>query len=151
MIARRTVALATLLVAGGLAAGGCASSAPQASAAAHPAAEQAATLREGRDGGPGTVHLSAEARQRLDIRTTAVAANGGALVLPYGAVVYEPDGSSWAYVEIEERTYQRQPLTIASIRGEQVTLSSGPAAGTPVVSQGAAELVGVEARIDGEQ
>jgi hypothetical protein len=151
MTARRTAALATLLVAGGLAVGGCASNSADGAAAAPAAAEEPATLQEGKDGGPGVVQLSQEAQQHLDIRTTAVASAGAALVVPYGAVVYQPDGSSWAYVQTKERTYQREPLTIVSITGDQVTLSSGPAAGTLVVTQGAAELVGVETGIDGEE
>lgn len=150
MTARRTAALATLLVAGGLAASGCGEGTTHG-AGAPSAAEEPATLQKAADGGPGIVVLSEKAQQRLEIRTTAVAGAGGSLSVPYGAVVYEPDGSSWAFVETKERTYQRAPLTIAGISGDQVTVSSGPPAGTPVVSQGAAELVGVETGIDGEQ
>jgi len=152
MTARRTAALAPLLVAGGLAVGGCASGAAHGATAA-PATdtEEPATLQEGEDGAPGIVHLSPESQKQLDIRTTAVTTAGGALVVPYGAVVYEPDGSSWAFVETKERTYQREPLTVTGISGNQVTLSSGPPVGTPVVTQGAAELVGVETGIDGEE
>jgi hypothetical protein len=152
MTARRTGALATLLVVGGLAAGGCGTGVGTSAATAAPAAtEQPATLQDGKDGAPGIVHLSPVAQQRLDIRTSTVGTAGGVLVMPYGAVVYEPDGSSWAFVQTEERTYQREPLTITGISGDQVTLGSGPPVGTPVVTQGAAELVGVETGIDGEQ
>jgi len=79
------------------------------------------------------------------------AATSGALTVPYGAVVYQPDGSSWAYVQTSPRHFQRQQLTIAGITGDLVTLSSGPAAGTAVVVQGGAELVGVATGIDGEE
>jgi hypothetical protein len=65
--------------------------------------------------------------------------------------VYQPDGTSWAYVQTAPRTYQRQPITIGSISGDQVTLGAGPAPGALVVSQGGAELVGVETGIDGEE
>jgi hypothetical protein len=141
---------AALLMAGGLTLTGCVSSASGASPAA-PAAEQPATLKEAPDGGPGVVRLSEAAQQRLDIKTTAVAASGSGLVIPYGAVVYQPDGTSWAYVEFAPRTYQRQAIGIQAVTGDQVQLTSGPAAGTPVVTQGAAELVGVESGIDGEE
>jgi hypothetical protein len=148
MTARRVSALATLLVAGGLAAG-CASAA--GSPAAPAAVEEPAVLQEGTNGGPGIVTLSAEAERHLGIRTTPVAAAGGALVMPYGAVVYEPDGSSWAFVQIRDRSFQREPVTITGVTGDQVTLSSGPPAGTLVVTQGASELIGVETGIDGEE
>jgi hypothetical protein len=80
-----------------------------------------------------------------------VTSRGGALTVPYGAVVYEPDGSAWAYVQTGPRHFQRQRLAIVGITGNTVTLSSGPAAGTAVVVQGGAELVGVETGIDGEE
>jgi hypothetical protein len=150
MTARRTAALAALLVAGGLAAGGCATASSQAAAPA--AAEQPATLLQDKDGGPGVVRLSAAAEQRLGIRTSPVtAAAAGALLIPYGAVVYQPDGTSWAYVQTAPRRYQRQAITISTIAGDQATLSAGPPPGALVVSQGGAELVGVETGIDGEE
>ena len=145
----RPFGVAALAVAAGLALSGCGGSAQGAAPAP---VEQPATLAEGHDGGPRTVTLSAAAEQRLGIRTAAVsAAAGGRLTVPYGAVVYEPDGSSWAFVETSPRHFQRQRLTIVGIAGDTVTLGSGPAAGTAVVVQGGAELVGVETGIDGEE
>ena len=55
------------------------------------------------------------------------------------------------YWYLEQLTYQRAPIAVSTIVGDQVTLSSGPPVGTPVVSQAAAELVGVETGIDGEE
>ena len=104
-----------------------------------------------RGGGPKVVTLGQAAATRRDIRTAPVAAGPGGLVVPYSAVVYEPDGTSWVYVQTKELTYQRAPITISSISGDQVTVTSGPQPGTQVVSQGAAELVGVETGIDGEE
>ena len=151
MTARRTAALATLLVAGGLAVGGCASSSADRATAAPAAAEEPATLQEGQDGGPGIVKLSEAAEKRLAIKTAPVAGSGTSLTVPYSAVVYEPDGSSWAYVQTEPLTYQREQIAIATITGDQATLTSGPQVGAMVVTQGAAELVGVETGIDGEE
>jgi hypothetical protein len=54
-------------------------------------------------------------------------------------------------VQVAPRTYQREAIGIQAVTGDQVQLTSGPAAGTPVVTQGAAELVGVETGIDGEE
>jgi hypothetical protein len=143
------IGIAALAVAAGVGLSGCGGSAQGAAPAP---VEEPATLVEAHDGGPGTVALSEAAEQRLDIRLAAVsAAAGGALTVPYGAVVYQPDGSSWAYVETGPRHFQRQRLVIVGITGNTVTLSSGPAAGTSVVVQGGAELVGVETGIDGEE
>jgi hypothetical protein len=142
-------ALAAGLVATGLGLSGCGGS---AQGAPPTPVQQPAALVAGHDGGPGVVTLSEAAENRLDIRTAPVtAAAGGALTVPYGAVVYEPDGSAWAYVQTSARHFQRQPLAIVAITGDTVTLSSGPPVGTAVVVQGGAELVGVETGIDGEE
>ena len=103
------------------------------------------------DGGPGIITLSQAAHDRLAVETAAVAAGPAGLGIPYAAVVYEPDGSAWTYTQTDPLTYQRVPITITRISGDQATLAAGPRPGTLVVSQAAAELVGVETGIDGEQ
>jgi hypothetical protein len=72
-------------------------------------------------------------------------------VIPYAAVVYDTDGSSWAYVNTAPGTYVREPIAITSIQGSLAMLSSGPAVGAAVVTVGAAELLGTEYDISGEQ
>ena len=69
--------------------------------------------------------------------------------MPYAAVIYDAEGETWAFVELESGVYQRAPITIASVDGDTVRLSDGPAPGTEVVTVAAAELVGVEAGISG--
>ena len=49
------------------------------------------------------------------------------------------------------RTYVRQPITIAAILGSTAVLSSGPPVGAAVVTVGAAELLGTEYDISGEE
>jgi hypothetical protein len=139
--------MAALLITGSLVLAGCGGSAQ--GAAEQPA--EVATVDTPKDGGPGVITLVEEAAKRLDIKTTPVTAGPAGLVVPYTAVVYEPDGSPWVFVQTEELTYQRAAIAVTSIAGDQVTVSSGPQAGTEVVSQGAAELVGVETGIDGEE
>lgn len=65
-------------------------------------------------------------------------------VIPVTAVIYDPDGASWTYTIPADRTYLRVPITVDHIDGADAFLSAGPAIGTPVVSQGASELLGVE-------
>lgn len=143
----RSYGIAALLVAGGLTVAGCG---PSAQGADTPP-PQVASLQTPPDGGPGIITLSQAAHDRLAVETAAVATGRGGLGIPYSAVVYEPDGSAWVYAETEPLTYQRAPITITSITGDQVSLAAGPPPGTMVVSQGAAELVGVETGIDGEE
>ena len=148
MTRRRSQGIAALLITAGLALTGCESA---AQGAADTAADVPATLQQGQDGAPGIVVLTEAAENRLGIRTTPVTAAGSDLVVPYAAVVYEPDGSAWAYVQTGRLTYRREALSIGTIAGDQVTLTSGPPVGALVVTQGAAELVGVETGIDGEE
>jgi multidrug efflux pump subunit AcrA (membrane-fusion protein) len=143
----RSSGIAALLVAAGLTVAGCGGSA----GAADEALAEVSTVSTPDDGSPAVVTLVEAAAKRLDIETTAVTDGPDGLTVPYSAVVYEPDGSTWVYIQAEALTYQRAAITIDAIDGDEVTVTDGPPAGTEVVSQGAAELVGVETGIDGEE
>ena len=108
------------------------------------------------------LQLTGQAIHRLGITTQPVreapAAKGKALaktgarkVIPYSAVVYDTDGSTWTYVNTAARTYVRQPITIAEIHGSIAVLSAGPPVGSAVVTVGSAELLGTEYEISGEE
>lgn len=94
------------------------------------------------------VTLSERAAQRLGIETVQVSSEeiDGAprQVIPYGAVIYDTKGATWAYTSPEPLTFVRHPITIDAIDGDRAVLSEGPADGTAVVSVGAAELYGTE-------
>jgi hypothetical protein len=104
------------------------------------------------------LQLTGRAVQRLGIvtqpvreLTTTAGQRSVREVIPYSAVVYDTDGSTWTYVNTAARTYERKPITVAEIDGETARLSAGPAAGTAVVTVGAAELLGTEYDISGEE
>ena len=102
------------------------------------------------------LQLTERAVQRLGIltqpvRPTTTAGQPAHEVIPYSAVVYDTDGSTWAYVNTAARTYERKPITVTEIDGTTALLSAGPAAGTAVVTVGAAELLGTEYDISGEE
>jgi len=104
------------------------------------------------------LQLTAQAIQRLGITIQPVrempAAGGNARArkaIPYSAVVYDTDGSTWTYVNTAARTYVRQRVTVTEIRGQTAILSSGPPVGAAVVTVGAAELLGTEYDISGEE
>jgi hypothetical protein len=112
---------------------------------------EVATVDAAEDGGPATLTLTERADRRLGIETTPVATDAGGLVVPYAALVYGTDGSTWVFVRTAPQTYQRTPVTVADKTGDQVRIPSGPPAGTEVVTVGAAELIGIETGIDGEE
>lgn len=94
------------------------------------------------------VTLTAEAAERLDVQTVAVRAVGDGArkrtFIPYSAVLYEPDGETWAYTSPESLTFVRAPIVVETIEGDRAVLSQGPPLGTKVVTVGVAELFGAE-------
>jgi hypothetical protein len=92
------------------------------------------------------VRLTAEAAKRLGIQTTAVRsrAGGSGLVIPYDAVLYDPDGKTWTYTSPKPLVFQRQDIRVDRITGGSALLSEGPRAGARVVTVGAEEIWGVE-------
>lgn len=98
------------------------------------------------------VQLSAPAVHRIGIVTQPVrVAAGRHTEIPYSAVVYDTDGSTWTYVEAAGRTFVRHRISIAAIDGRTAILTRGPAVGTQVVTVGAPELLGTEYDISGEE
>jgi hypothetical protein len=101
------------------------------------------------------LQLTGAAVQRLGIATqpvlAAAAGTGAREVIPYPAVVYDTDGSTWTFVNTAARTYVRQPVTITTISGNVALLSAGPPVGARVVTVGSAELLGTEYNISGEE
>jgi len=105
------------------------------------------------------VQLSAPAIHRLGILTqpVRVAAGPGSgrvghrTEIPYSAVVYDTDGSTWTYVAAAERAFVRNRVSIAAIDGRTAILTTGPAVGAQVVTVGAPELLGTEYDISGEE
>lgn len=95
---------------------------------------------------PGTdrsrVTLTEKARDRLGIATAQVAASP--FSMPYAALLYEIDGSTWVYTNPESLMYVRHRVEVDQIEGDRVMLLNGPPPGTAIVITGAAELLGVE-------
>jgi hypothetical protein len=93
--------------------------------------------------------LSARAAERLGVETGVVAASGSALTIPYAAVIYDAKGATWAYTNTEPLVYLRAAITVDEIEGDLAFISAGPAAGTSVVTTGAALLYGAEIGVGG--
>lgn len=94
------------------------------------------------------VILTQKATERLGIVTAAVTEaqvnNAQRKVVPYGALLYDAKGETWVFTNPEPLVYVRAPVKVDTIQGDRVVLSEGPAAGTAVVTVGAAELIGTE-------
>ncbi len=98
-----------------------------------------------RSTGVSELTLDPEALERLGLVTAPVRAAGeGRRIVPYSAVLYDPEGVPWTYVATSPLTFVRQRLRIVAIDGVVAVMNRGPAVGTKVVSIGGAELYGAE-------
>ena len=63
------------------------------------------------------VTLTEQAAQRLGIETVAVAPDlgGDRTRIPYSSIIYDAEGTAWAYVEDEARSFVRHAVTVHDI------------------------------------
>jgi len=94
--------------------------------------------------GLNRITLSAEAARRIDVQTAPATAENGSTVIPYAAVLYDPDGKTWTYTSSEPLVFIRKDITVDRIEADRAILTKGLAPGTAVVTVGADELWGVE-------
>jgi hypothetical protein len=134
----------TTVLAAALVLGGCAAT-EESESKGDPAAKVEAV--DGSD--VSKITLSELGARRLAIATQPVQQGpaGKGLVIPFSAVVYDVDGTTWTFANPTALSYIREPITISAIDGDRALLSSGPAVGTAVVTVGAAELIGAEAEL----
>jgi cobalt-zinc-cadmium efflux system membrane fusion protein len=76
---------------------------------------------------------------RLPLRTRQES-----LVVPRAAVLYDALGGTWVYEARDGGVFVRRRVVLSDLIGDTAVLQQGPAAGTPVVTRGAAELFGTE-------
>ncbi len=133
--------LVALIAVGGLQLSACRETAADAAAEV----EHAATVEAVKGTNLHRVILDAKAGERLGIETASVQdARGQTMVVPYSAVLYDPQGRTWVYTNAEPMTFVRHRIHVEFIKGNMAVLSDGPASGTEIVTVGAAELYGTE-------
>ncbi|MEP6954981.1 MAG: hypothetical protein ABI950_13060 [Solirubrobacteraceae bacterium] len=95
------------------------------------------------------VTLSAQAARRLGIRTAPVQRHGRQRkVIPYSAVLYDPEGRTFTYTSPAPLVFVRHPIVVYDIDGQRAFLSSGPPLGTAVATVGSQELFGTEYAVE---
>lgn len=143
---RRSIVTAVAVIAA-LSLGACADA-----AAEEEEGSREATVEEIDGSEVSRVTLTADAVRRLDVQTEEITAvdGGQATQISYGAVLYDPSGDAWAFVNPEPRTYVREPIEVDHIVGDVVYLADGPPVGTRVVTVGAPELYGSEIGVGDE-
>ena len=99
---------------------------------------------------PARVILTDEAQRRIQLQTTLVKPHGADVSVDHAALVYDKKGKPWVFTVIGPLTYVRAAVGIKEVDANNVLiLSSGPPAGTEVVTVGAIELWGTELEIAG--
>ena len=107
--------------------------------------EKAAKVEKIGDTGRNKVILLEEAAKRLGIETAPVSTlDAHHEAVPYSALIYDAEGHSWVFTTSENLSYVKAPVTVDRIDGDKAILTEAPPPGTQVVTQGAAELFGVE-------
>jgi hypothetical protein len=91
-----------------------------------------------------SVVLTPLGARRIGIETAQAVADGPLIVIPYSALLYEPDGQTAVYVKVSALAYTRRFVTVSTVTGNQVMLTGGLQPGTEVVSRGGEELLGVQ-------
>jgi hypothetical protein len=100
---------------------------------------------------PARVILTEEAQHRVQLQTTLVRPHGADVSVDQAALVYDKKGKPWVFTVIAPLTYVRAAVGIEEVNEDNVViLSSGPPAGTEVVTVGAIELWGTELEIAGK-
>jgi hypothetical protein len=100
---------------------------------------------------PARVILTEEAQHRVQLQTTLVRPRGANVSVDQAALVYDKKGKPWVFTVIGPLTYVRAAVGIEEVNENNVViLSTGPPAGTEVVTVGAIELWGAELEIAGK-
>ena len=103
---------------------------------------------------PSRITLTEEAAKRIDVQTDVVrdmvVAGARRQIIPYAAILYDTDGTTWVYTNPEPLVYVRHRIVVDFIDGEVAVLSEGPALGVAVVTVGAEELMGAELEFEEE-
>ena len=145
MTARRnsgSLAAALALIAAGGALSGCTEVEATTSEGYEPA-----TLNEVAGSELKQVTLTAEGAQRTGLRTAPVQRSGDRRIVPYTALIYDGEGKTFVYTAPKPLSFLRAAVAVDRIEGDQVLLTDGPAAGSRVVTTGAAEVYGTELEI----
>jgi multidrug efflux pump subunit AcrA (membrane-fusion protein) len=103
---------------------------------------------------PTVITLTEDARRRVDVHTAPIEqteiAGKQQTVMPFAALLYSPDGATWAFVNNKPLTYIRQRIEAGPIIGDKVVITKGPAPGAQVVTVGASLLYGAEHEFEEE-
>ncbi len=87
--------------------------------------------------------LSLRPGQKVSV-TVSMRGKGECLQVPYAALLYDINGGTWMYEQIEPHVFSRRRVLVEAIQGDTVCIAQGLQPGVLVVTDAAAELFGTE-------
>jgi len=92
-----------------------------------------------------TVTLTQKGIDQIGLKTEPVRSAGDEMFIPYAALLYAADGEhTYVYSNPKGRSYIREDVKVVRVDRDRVIISDGPPVGTPVVTQGVAQMHGAE-------
>ena len=82
--------------------------------------------------------------QRVQVRVAAIGAAEQRLTAPWNGVLHDIHGGQWVYEMTGANTFVRRRVQVVRVLGASAVLASGPAVGAKIVTDGSAELFGIE-------
>ena len=99
------------------------------------------------DGDLQRVTFTAEGAKRVGLRTATVRRSGKQTVVPYAALLYDPQGKTYVYTSPRPLELLRAEVRVAASRAIAWSSSGGPPVGTEIVTVGATEVYGTELEV----
>ena len=82
--------------------------------------------------------------QRVQVRVPVGGAGAERLTAPWAGVLHDIHGGQWVYEMTGPVTFVRRRVQVAQVAGADAVLATGPAVGAKIVTDGSAELFGIE-------
>ena len=82
--------------------------------------------------------------ERVEVRVPANGAGEERLIAPWAGVLHDIHGGQWVYEMTGPATFVRRRVQVVRVAGADAVLASGPAVGAKIVTDGSAELFGIE-------
>lgn len=101
-------------------------------------------------GSPGhhLVTLTQLGADQIGIQTSPVSGKGGLKQLPYDALLYGSDGTTFVYTSPTPLTFRYTEIKLEKVVGEVIYFSEGPAVGTQVVTRGVPQVHGADIELE---
>jgi hypothetical protein len=86
--------------------------------------------------------------ERADVGTSPVVKAGDHSELPYAALLYNADGSTFVYTATGPLTYRYTPIHLLKIVDTRIQFTDGPKPGTSVVTSGVPQVHGADIQLE---